>query len=216
MTAAGTIQVTGDTRTASARRLSMVQDASLVCISAVFFYVHGSHAVSTHSISSVFFTVEQALLVSMFLTRRRSQVTSQRPWDWLVATMGGWLPLVMRPHESGGFAEVYGTGVQVLGLTCVIASFLTLGRSFGVVAANRGLKIGGPYRFVRHPIYLSHSITLLGFVIANLWWYNAVLLIVVTIFQLLRISAEERILNSSSDYAPYKARVRWRLVPGVY
>ncbi|MEO8538766.1 MAG: isoprenylcysteine carboxylmethyltransferase family protein [bacterium] len=198
------------------RRLGFVQDALLVCTSALFFYVHGLHAYQTHTASSVFFAAEQGLLVWMFLTRRRSQATSQRPWDWVVATFGGWLPLAMQPHDSGGFLQFYGVGMQMLGLTCVIVSFSTLGRSFGVVAANRGLKVGGPYRFVRHPIYFSHSVTLLGFVIANLYWFNISILIAITVFQVLRIAAEERILTETSDYAAYKERVRWRLVPGLY
>ena len=205
-----------DVRSAWSRRFGMVQDAMLVLISALFFYIHGHHAYVSHNISNVFFAIEQALLVWMFLTRRRSQATSQRPLDWVVATLGGWLPLAMRPHESGDFLQIYGTGIQVLGLACVIVSFSTLGRSFGVVAANRGLKVGGPYRFVRHPIYFSHSITLIGFVIANLWWYNIALIVAITMFQVFRIAAEERVLTETGDYAAYKARVRWRLVPGVY
>lgn len=198
------------------RRLGLVQDASLVCISAMFFYAHGRHAYESQSLSNLFFAAEQGLLVFMFLTRRRSLATSVRPFDWVVATLGGWLPLAMRPHEVGGFLETYGAGIMVLGLICVIVSFATLGRSFGVVAANRGLKVGGPYRFVRHPIYFSHSITMMGFVIANLWWYNIALILAITVFQVLRINAEERILSDTSDYASYKARVRWRLLPGVY
>jgi len=216
MTAAAAISNASTSRPARARRLSMVQDAALVCISAVFFYAHGVHAYQSHNPSNVFFALEQGLLVFMFLTRRRSQATSQRPWDWVVATLGGWLPLAMRPHESGGLLELYGTGIQIVGLTCVIVSFLTLGKSFGVVAANRGLKVGGPYRFVRHPIYFSHSITLLGFVIANLWWYNIALIVAITAFQVFRIAAEERVLTETGDYAAYKARVRWRLLPGLY
>ncbi len=31
-----------------------------------------------------------------------------------------------------------------------------LGLSFGVVAANRGVKIGGPYSFIRHPMYAGY------------------------------------------------------------
>lgn len=198
------------------RRLGFAQDAALVCISAMFFYAHGRHAYESHNLSNLFFAAEQGLLVFMFLTRRRSTTTSLRPVDWVVATLGAWLPLVMRPHDSGGYLEVWGTGIQVLGLTCVIVSFATLGRSFGVVAANRGLKVGGPYRFVRHPIYFSHSITMIGFVIANLWWFNIALILTITVFQVLRINAEERVLVATSDYASYKQRVRWRLLPGLY
>jgi protein-S-isoprenylcysteine O-methyltransferase Ste14 len=198
------------------RRLSYAQDASLVCLSALFFYVHATHAVEARSIGNVFFALEQGLLVGVFLTRRRTDTTSTRPWDWFVATIGGWLSLAMRPHESGGSLELFGTGLQVVGLTCVIVSFVTLGKSFGIVAANRGLKVGGPYRFVRHPIYMSHSMTLIGFTLANLWWYNALVLVLVTVFQVLRIQAEERVLAATSDYESYRRSVRWRLVPGLY
>lgn len=198
------------------RRRSHLQDASLVCVSALFFWVHATHALEARSIANVFFALEQGLLVGVFLTRRRTDTTSTRPWDWFVATIGGWLPLAMRPHESGGSLEVFGTGLQVVGLTCVIVSFATLGKSFGIVAANRGLKVGGPYRFVRHPIYMSHSITLIGFTIANLWWYNGALLVAVTIFQVLRIHAEERVLEATSPYEAYRRTVRWRLIPGLY
>ncbi len=198
------------------RRWSYLQDASLICVSAAFFYAHATHAVETGSITNVFFAIEQGLLVGVFLMRRRTDTTSTRPWDWFVATIGGWLALAMRPHESGGLLETYGTALQVLGLSCVIVGFATIGKSFGVVAANRGLKVGGPYRFVRHPIYMSHSITLIGFTLANLWWYNAAVLITVTIFQVFRMQAEERVLAATSDYDAYRGRVRWRLLPGVY
>jgi len=202
--------------TAWSRRIGYFQDASLVCISAVFFYVHVAHIVEARNVANIFFATEQGLLVFMFLTRRRSQYTSTRPQDWVVATLGGWGPLLMRPHESGGSWELIGAGVQMVGLTLVIVSFATLGRSFGVVAANRGLKVGGPYRVVRHPIYFSHSITMLGFVIANLWWFNVAMIALVTVFQLMRISAEERVLVATSDYESYRERVRWRLLPGLY
>ena len=70
------------------RRLSYAQDASLVCLSALFFYVHATHAVEARSIGNVFFALEQGLLVGVFLTRRRTDTTSTRPWDWFVATIG--------------------------------------------------------------------------------------------------------------------------------
>jgi protein-S-isoprenylcysteine O-methyltransferase Ste14 len=78
------------------------------------------------------------------------------------------------------------------------------------------LKTAGPYRFVRHPIYLGHNITLAGFLLANFWWWNALVFATVLIFQVLRIQAEERVLRATSDYQSYAARVRWRLVPGLY
>lgn len=203
-------------RPAIRRRLSYLQDALLVCVSALFFYVHASHAIQTGSPTNVFFAVEQGLLVGMFLTRRRTDTTSTRPWDWFVATIGGWAALGMRPNESGGSAETIGVVVQCIGLSLVILCFLAIGKSFGVVAANRGLKVHGPYRVVRHPIYFSHSLTQLGFVISNFWWPNIAIFSVVLVFQVLRIRAEERVLAATGDYDEYRSQVRWRLVPGVF
>jgi hypothetical protein len=38
----------------------------------------------------------------------------------------------------------------------VLAATLRLGRSFGIVATNRGIQTGGLYRIVRHPIYAAY------------------------------------------------------------
>jgi len=198
------------------RWLSLAQDAALVTISALFFYSFATNALETGTFTNVFFAVEQALLVGMFLVRRRSVNTSTRIRDWIAATFGTGLPLLIRPHDSGAAASWVGSGFQLVGLLCVMISFTTLGKSFGIVAANRGLKVGGPYQFVRHPIYFSHALTTVGVVIANFWWPNLVIFGMQCAFQVLRIAAEERVLVATSDYASYKERVRWRLVPGLY
>ena len=53
------------------------------------------------------------------------------------------------------------------GLLVVIAGKLSLGRSFGLMPANRGIVSTGLYRLVRHPIYLGYLITHDAFVAAN-------------------------------------------------
>lgn len=217
MTSAATVQGANQTWSSPwRRRLSLTQDGLLLAIASLFVYVHVSHAVEERSFASIFFAMDQAVLVGIFLTRRRTNTTSTRVWDWVVATIGGWLPLAMRPHETGGLIEGIGVGVQITGLTLVVFALLSLGRSFGVVAANRGLKTGGMYRFVRHPIYAAHTVSLAGFILANVWWPNLVLYAVVTFFQIMRIQAEERVLARTADYASYRQQVRWRLLPGVY
>lgn len=207
--------ISGARQSPAARRASMLQDATLVVVSGLFFSVHGLRVADGH-LASVPFAAEQALLVGMFLTRRRSIATSTRPLDWVVAT-GGWLPLLMRPAAGGPEpAFLAGTAMQMagLGLTCV--AFLYLGRSFGVVAANRGLKVNGPYRLVRHPIYFSHFVTTSGFLLANFTAWNLAAYVGMAVCQVMRIEAEERVLSETGAYAAYRARVRWRLLPGVY
>jgi protein-S-isoprenylcysteine O-methyltransferase Ste14 len=198
------------------RRLSMLQDALLVIVTSAFFYVHARQVVVEGSLRSVGFGVEQALLVGMFLTRRRSIATSRRPVDWLLGA-GAWISILARPAASPTeWASTMGVSLQMIGLAGTCIGFIYLGRSFGVVAANRGIKVRGPYRVVRHPIYVTHLITHTGFVLANFSPYNAALLAGMVLIQFLRIRAEERLLTQTGDYADYAARVRWRLVPGLY
>ena len=198
------------------RRLSMVQDATLVVIAAFFVYAHGAR-VFDGEWTGVIFAAEQSLLVGMFLFRRRSRATSTSPADWVVATVGGWLPLALRPASVGiGELAAAGVVIQAIGGCFTIVAFAYLGRSFGVVAANRGLKERGPYRVVRHPIYATHMVTASGFLLANPSAVNLVIFAVVMAAQIARIRAEERLLTATTTYAAYKARVPWRLVPGVY
>ncbi len=198
------------------RRFSLLQDALLVCVSALFAYLHAHRAIVDGTLTAIPFAIEQGLLVGMFLTRRRSFATSTRPLDWLVAS-GSWLPLVMQPQDGAGFvAGAVGTSFQWVGLSLTVVVFLFLGKSFGVVAANRGLKVGGPYRLVRHPIYFSHTVTMTGFIVANFHPLNVAIFATVLVCQVFRMNAEERVLGETSEYSAYRARVRWRIVPGVY
>ena len=91
-----------------------------------------------------------------------------------------------------------------------------LGRSFGIVAANRGLKVGGPYRIVRHPIYAAYLVGWAGYALASPTLRNMVVLGVSILFQLLRISSEEALLSRNEAYLDYADRVPYRLVPGIY
>ncbi len=202
-------------RPAWRRRLSYVQDAALVVLTTVFVWVH-LQAVLAGSLKNVPFVVEQLVLVALFLTRRRPQAVTTRPFDWAAAAIGGWLPLAYQIDGAPAAAERVGTAIQMAGVSAAALCILYLGRSFGIVAANRGLKTSGPYRIVRHPIYAAHVITGVGFLLANLSVVNGVLLAAVVAGQLLRIRAEERLLVATADYAEYARRVRWRLFPFVY
>lgn len=196
--------------------LSVAQDVALVVLFAAFATAQ-LRLVGEGVFRNIPFAIENTLLVVLFLTRRRSAETSTRPMDWVVAAVAAWLPLAYQAqHGIDSVNAVIGTGLQSIGLVMALVAFGFLGRSIGVVAADRGLKTGGTYRFVRHPAYLAHITTGAGFVVANPHWFNATIFVVVFVCHIARIHAEERLLRRRTAYNAYSEQVRWRLVPGLY
>jgi protein-S-isoprenylcysteine O-methyltransferase Ste14 len=97
-----------------------------------------------------------------------------------------------------------------------IASLLSLGRRFGVRPALRGLATRGPYRFVRHPMYLSYVIADIGYNLQE-WNFGTALLVMAGWASLLyRIYAEERILAQDAGWSAYVSLVRYRIIPGLW
>jgi len=97
-----------------------------------------------------------------------------------------------------------------------LASLLSLGSLFGVFPALRGLVTRGPYRLVRHPMYLAYVLADIGY---NLQEWNSVSVLLVMagwVSLIYRIHAEERILLQSADWTAYISLVRYRLIPGIW
>ena len=109
-----------------------------------------------------------------------------------------------------------GLGLVMLGACLSFASLLSLGRWFGVWPAFRGLATRGPYRLVRHPMYLAYMLADIGY---GLYEYNfgTVMLVIAGWASLFyRIRAEERILSQDAGWPSYVALVRYRLLPGLW
>jgi len=97
-----------------------------------------------------------------------------------------------------------------------LASLLTLGRRFGVRPALRSLATTGPYRLVRHPIYLAYVLADIGYNLEE-WNLGTVLFVIAGwVASIYRIRAEERILSQDAGWRSYVALVRYRLIPGLW
>ena len=172
------------------------------------------HFVSTHSFQTVGILVVNALFLVLFLARRPaiSETTSLPLWLLAVVTVA--LPLLVRASPEPGFVRV-GTAIQLAGIVMVTAGLLSLRRSFAVVPGNRGVRVGGLYRVVRHPIYISELIAFFGTVLVNPTVRNWVLWVTVCGLQFARARAEEELLSADPVYRAYRERVRYRLIPGL-
>jgi protein-S-isoprenylcysteine O-methyltransferase Ste14 len=175
------------------------------------FYLH------THRLIGAAFLAEQIWIVLAYLVRRPARAVSRRLDDWLFAfagTFGGVLfrPVGAHPH----WGVVTGLTLQVAGLGMCVAALLTLGRSFGFAAADRGLVIRGPYAVVRHPVYVSYFVLGAGYLLQSISTWNVLVLAFVTVSNVGRAVVEERLLVSNPQYRTYRSQVRWRLLPGVW
>ncbi len=160
--------------------------------------------------------VQMTILAVLFVVRRPSTDTSDRPLDWVLGIVGTFLPLLLRRADTPGGLAWLGGPIQVVGASAVAVVALFLGRSFGLVPANRGLQLEGPYRLVRHPMYGAHLLGYLGYVLTYPSAAN-ILIVVATLLALIaRAVAEERILARDPAYRNYLERLPWRFFPYVY
>jgi protein-S-isoprenylcysteine O-methyltransferase Ste14 len=160
--------------------------------------------------------VEEALLVGLFLVRRRSRRVSRRLGDWGLALGSTYLPLLLRATGKTSAFAAFGLALQTTGLGVSVLALCALGRSLGIVAADRGVRTAGLYRGVRHPLYAGEILSYLGYVMAYPSLANVLVALATTLALARRAGAEERFLAHSPAYRAYCAQVRWRFLPRVY
>jgi protein-S-isoprenylcysteine O-methyltransferase Ste14 len=171
----------------------------------------------THNLTTLLLLISELLVVVFTIFRRRAQIVD-RSWPTrIVTTLALVGPALLRPTDSGALVpDAVSAMILAVGAAVVIAAKMTLGRSFGIAPANRGVVATGPYSVVRHPIYAGYLVTHMAFLIAHPTLWNTVILIVSDLCLVVRSSFEERILSNDAQYRQYCQRVGWRLLPGVY
>jgi protein-S-isoprenylcysteine O-methyltransferase Ste14 len=159
----------------------------------------------------------EASVVALTVVRRRARLVDRSVSAAVMTTVSLVAPPLLRATDGVPLLpDAVTVIVSAIGLSLVIVGKISLGRSFGVVPANRGVVVRGPYSFVRHPIYTGYLITHLGFLAANPTPWNISLVLVGDAALIVRALMEERVLSSDVEYQGYCRRVGWHLVPGVF
>ncbi len=174
----------------------------------------------TFTIVDWVYVLQHLLILGIALTRRPPDV-----WDHSLLSSAAVVIAYSYPYAQVVYLRwVPGEPVwPAAGLVLValaaflsLASLLSLGRRFGVFPALRGLVTSGPYRLVRHPMYLAYVIADVGYNLEE-WNFGTALMVIAGWASLLyRIHAEEQILSQDAGWSDYKALVRHRLLPGFW
>jgi protein-S-isoprenylcysteine O-methyltransferase Ste14 len=159
--------------------------------------------------------ISESLTVLLILFRSPGAIATGI-MAWCVALIGTFGPLLAAPGGFETIPPVLGGLMMTLGLLISLSAKLFLNSSFGIVAANRGVKRAGPYRLVRHPMYFGYGMTHLGFLLLNVSFWNILFYGIAWAAMLVRIREEESFLSQDQAYRDYSAHVRYRLLPGLY
>lgn len=112
--------------------------------------------------------------------------------------------------------------MAVLVITVAAVAFATfamwsLGMNFSYWPEAGQLVVRGPYRFVRHPVYLAEIVMSSAVVVSSMRLTLVIGEFVVVILQLVRIRAEEQLLaNTFPVFRAFKAMTPYRLIPGLW
>ena len=169
----------------------------------------------THRLSSLILTFFETLIVFYSLFRPAPKQANTSLYDWSVALAGTFILLLLRPAPQVNDHPVV-IAVQLVGMSISLAALFSLNKSFGLVAANRGVKRGGLYSVVRHPIYAGYFVSFAAYVTQNATIPNVTIYAVFVCLELMRVTAEERVLSDDPEYVNYARSTRWRVVPFVY
>jgi hypothetical protein len=161
--------------------------------------------------------VSEAMVLALVLLRRPTPTISRRPGDWMMALAATAAPLLILPGpDLFPRLDPLGEALVAAGNALQLAAKLSLRRSFGIAPAHRGLKTGGPYALVRHPMYAGYLLVHMGILLLMPSVLNALIYAIGWTAQFRRLLAEEALLGQDEAYRAYCQRVRWRLVPGVF
>ena len=203
---------------AQARHLAdLLARAAIVVLFSLMAVRFATDFLDTGRLTGLFLLISEAVVVVLTVFRR-SAITIDRSLRARVLTTVSIVgPPVLVPATVTAWApETLTVALSCGGLAVVIAGKVTLGRSFALLPANRGIVSSGVYRIVRHPIYMGYLVTHVAYLAANPSLWNIAALVVADVALMARAVCEEQTLAQDPAYREYQTRVRWRVAPGLF
>jgi len=153
----------------------------------------------------------------VFLLRRPSKLTSRNIGDWIAAIGGTFITYLYTNQAKPIYPFIVPTAYIVMIITAFLSTVcvINLGRSFGLVPANRGVKTELLYGIVRHPLYSLYTIYDMAVISLAFSPHNCCICILHALFSFLRAKREEKILIKDEFYREYVSKTRYMFLPGV-
>lgn len=171
---------------------------------------------ATVALQTVFY-----MFVCWFALARHPALRRARGWRPRAVALAGAFSIIgfgfLPPARGLPAASHLAAALLLLLGTALAAIVLTqLGRSLSLMPEARRLVTKGPYRFVRHPLYLVEELAALAGFLEAMSFLAALLLAVQIALQVARIRNEEAVLEAEfPEYLSYKARTA-RVIPGLW
>lgn len=181
----------------------------------VFLVYRFANAVIEAPVNVVYLVTELAVML-MVLCRRSTDHISTSPVEWIIAFGGTFASMMLIPGARVAGVGLLPEAMLFVGIAISFGAKLQLRRSFGIVAANRGVKKTGLYAMVRHPMYLGYFFVQGGMLLLNFGYWNLAVLTLWAVLQIERVRAEERMLALDPVYRTHMESTKYRLLPLVY
>jgi protein-S-isoprenylcysteine O-methyltransferase Ste14 len=139
----------------------------------------------------------------------------------------GFIALLVEPaldHRFGwsdlpAYLVVGGDSVMLLGWLGIFVVFRENSIASATIESVKDQRVisTGPYAWVRHPMYATALVMLLGIPLALGSWWGVMIVILIVPALIWRLTDEERfLLQNLPGYPEYRGRVRYRLLPFVW
>jgi len=162
--------------------------------------------------------------VKAALDRLTPALARRTTYVWIASLLFAWVfaawrPVGHQPYALEGVWKGLALGAQLAGIALIALSARVIDplELAGIrTPATAELEVRGPYLLVRHPIYLGTLLVLWAAAaptVDRLWFAC-----LSTVYFAVAVPWEEAALQRTigSEYARYRERVRWRIVPGLY
>ena len=157
-------------------------------------------------------------LALFYLLREPARSLPTGMSETIIPLLGGVWPFFLLFTPRGSFGLQFQTEILLVmcfGTAIALWGYIYLNRAFTIMVEARVLKKGGPYQFVRHPVYTGQLITAFAVMAWRFSYVNVGLVLLFTVIQWYRAKLEEHKLAATfSEYGEY-AKGTGMFLPGL-